>query len=252
MARSTDAALHRARVVHTGEQRRNPICELHPRIRSLEYVRSDFLAVPDFAPEPLRGIRVAAFGDEMRAVFGRQSGDAGRLSPTRVVLPEPALRVEVLAPLRQHAERAVPRIDRQRTRTCRVDADADNIRHGEAAFSGCIRQRTAHRLPESGDVIPRVLPREIVVARVQKDTLASRSIPANAGTVFFAIVAPHHEGAHGVGAEINTDRKFHGCQFKAAFRRRSSPQQPHFILFERFNGNRRRERPWRSEGPPHP
>ena len=65
----------------------------------------------------------------------RKLGDAGRLFPAGVILPEPALGIEILAPFRLHPERTVLGIHRDRARPGGVDPEADDVLRAESAFS---------------------------------------------------------------------------------------------------------------------
>src|SRR5574337_269509 len=112
---------------HAGEDGGNPVGDLDPGEGGLERLRRDVEATPDPRPEPFRRIDAAAFGDVLRAQLQGEFGDLCRLPPTRVVLPQPALRRKVMAPLLAEGERAILFVDRQRARSGGVHPKPDDF-----------------------------------------------------------------------------------------------------------------------------
>ncbi len=109
-----DAAFDAPGIDDAGKDGRRPVGELNPRIGGLKCLRRDVEAMPDFGPEPFGRIDPAAFGDELRADLGAKLGDPGGFAPARVVLPEPALSVEIAFPVLGKGKGTVRRVDGDR------------------------------------------------------------------------------------------------------------------------------------------
>ena len=165
VAGGADAALDQPRVGHAGEHGRNPVGELNPGVGGVERLRRDIQAMPDLRPEPFGGVDAAAFGDVLRTKPGAEFSDPGRLAPARVILPQPALRVEVALPLRVRCERLVARVDRDRARSGRIHADADDLRRVEIRFASRLGERALDALLEAEQIVGRMLTREQAILR---------------------------------------------------------------------------------------
>ena len=101
-------------IVDASKNGRNKITEFHPAIGRLEDLWRCLQTVPDFRPEPLRGINVPAFGDVLGAVFGGESGYFSRFNMTSVILPKPTLGGEVFLPFSVQSEWNITLVDGQR------------------------------------------------------------------------------------------------------------------------------------------
>ena len=100
VAGGADSAFDSARVGRRRRARRESSRRVRPRSRRRRNVSgADIQAMPDLGPEPFRGVDSAAFRDVLRPELGAELSDLGRLAPTGVILPQPALRVEVVLPL---------------------------------------------------------------------------------------------------------------------------------------------------------
>src|ERR1700722_543107 len=88
-----------SRVGDAGEDGRRPVGELNPGEGGAERLRSDVQAVPELGPKPFRGVDPAALRNVLGSKLCAELGDFGRLAPTGVILPQPALRVGVVLPL---------------------------------------------------------------------------------------------------------------------------------------------------------
>ena len=106
-------------------------------------------------------IGASRYGACSRAV----SCNRGRLGGRGVVLPEPRLCGGIRAPARIQRQRPVRGVHRQRRRSGRVHADADHARARKPrrSFSRCERAR--HGNSQGLDVVGRILPREVRIAR---------------------------------------------------------------------------------------
>ena len=101
VAGGADPPLDQSRVGDAGEHGRDPVGEFDPGEGGPECRWSDVQAMPELGPEPFRGIDPAALRNVLRPKLGAELGDPGRLAPTGVILPQPALGVEIVLPLRR-------------------------------------------------------------------------------------------------------------------------------------------------------
>src|SRR5208282_5873961 len=99
-------------VGHSSQHRRRPVGELNPGKSGVEGLRSDIQAMPELRPKPFRGVDPSAFGDVLRSKLRAELRDFGRLAPTGVILPQPALRGQIVPPLLAQRQRSVLVIDR--------------------------------------------------------------------------------------------------------------------------------------------
>src|SRR5579863_2689412 len=159
--------------------------------------------MPELGPEPFRGVDPAAFGDVLRTKFGRELGDLRRLAPARVILPQPALRVEVVLPLWLRRESLIARVDRDRARSGRIDADPDNLRGVEIRLALRFSERAPDALLEAEEIIAGMLTRQQAVLRVEQNPLRARRIIDHPAAVFRSVRTADDERAHRVGAEID-------------------------------------------------
>ena len=140
----------------------------------------------------------------MRRVRARSIGD-GRLRRARVVLPQPRVRREVLAPACVHRERPCRGVDRQRRRSRRVDADADHPVARELSVARCPGERADDGGAQPLDVVSGVLARQVRVPRVQQHAVVPARIVEDGLSHLAAVLARNDDGADGVGAEIDAD-----------------------------------------------
>jgi hypothetical protein len=114
VAGGANAPFDQSRIGDAGEHRGDPVGELNPGEGGGECLRRDIQAMPELGPEPLRGVDPAAFRNVLRPKLGAELGNLGRLSPTGVILPQPALGVEVVPPPGARGQRPIPVINRNR------------------------------------------------------------------------------------------------------------------------------------------
>jgi hypothetical protein len=131
-----------------------------------------------------------------------------------MILPEPALRREMLPPLRERCQRDVPLIDRQWTGPGGIHADTDDLPRRERSIARRLRQRREDRLLQAGQVIIGMLPRQVGVARIEQDALLAGRIIDDRGAEFPSIAHIDDEGADGVGSIINTEGEWHSGDFR--------------------------------------
>jgi hypothetical protein len=113
-----------------------------------------------------------------------------------VVLPEPRLRGEIAPPSVVQRERTRARIDGQRCGPRRIDPDADHAVAREARRPLCVGERAADRLAQAGQVIRRVLPREMRVAGIEQDAVVAARVRKYARSRGRTVRAVHRDGAH--------------------------------------------------------
>src|SRR2546430_2236385 len=118
----------------------------------------------------------------MRTMLRGEFGDTCSFAPACMIFPKPALRREVASPFFIESQRHIFFIDRNRTRASRIDTDSDDIARGKSRSVGRLRKRATHRFFEAEKVIARMLPREIVIARVEQDAVFARRIINDAAT----------------------------------------------------------------------
>jgi len=135
----------------------------------------------------------------------REVGNLSRLSNAGVVLPEPALSVEVFLPLPVERERTILRIDRDRARAGGVDTDADDLVSREPTLLFRGDDGTANRLLEANEIVAGMLTRERVVFWIQQHALMTAGIIDDRGAELRAVRATHDKCAHRVGAVINAE-----------------------------------------------
>src|SRR5271165_2257458 len=166
--------------------------------------------VPDLRPEPLRGIPVPALGDVRRAHLRGCLGYPGRLAPARVVLPQPALGVEVAPPPSGERDGAVAPVDRDRARAGRVDPDPHDSPRGETRGPPGGGQGAPDAPLQRGEVVARMLAREVGVPGGEEDALAPAPVGHDAAAELRAVGAAHDEGARGIGSEVDAEGERHG------------------------------------------
>ncbi len=133
-----------ARLGGAGENGGHEVGELHPAGGGIEDVWRDLQAVPDLRPPPLRRVGAA---DRREVVAARACcaivGDRRRLGRARVVLPQPRVRGEVLAPARDRSRAAAPR---RRSAAASIPSCRRRCRSpGRARTLGGAMPRRAHR-----------------------------------------------------------------------------------------------------------
>ena len=161
--------------------------------------------MPDFGPEPFGGVYPAAFGDEPRPKLGRELRDFRGLAPARVILPQPALRVEIVFPPLAKGQRTILVVDRNRARTGRVDADPDHFRGVELRLAPGFGERPLDALLEAEQVVAWILPGEMAVDRIEQDALDAGRIVDDPAAKFGAVRATDDERAHRIGPEIDAE-----------------------------------------------
>jgi hypothetical protein len=166
--------------------------------------------MPDLRPEPLGGISAADF----RQILGTHpcSGfsDRRRFRDARVILPQPALRVEVGGKFSFCGNRHIARINRNRARSRAVHADANDLIVGKLGFSQTRRlQGSDAGLLQHKQIVRRALPREMVVSRIQKNALMARRVVHHRGADLPTVRAIHHHGSRRVGPVIQSNCEWH-------------------------------------------
>ena len=195
VAGAADAADHIFGVIDSGEHGRNPVGEFHPRVRGCEDFRGDVAAVPDLRPEPFGRVDVTTLGDEVRAMFRRERSDLGGLAVGGVVLPKPALGIEVLLPLGGEGERAVVGVDGNRARTGGVNAETDHLIGSEALRFFRDGKGSADGFFKTEKVVAGMLAGEVVILGVQQHALLTGRIIDDARAELCAIGTTHDERA---------------------------------------------------------
>ncbi len=94
------------------------------------------------------------------------------------------------------------RIDRDRARPRRVDADADDARGVEAGLGLRGGERASDALLGAVEIVVGALAGEAMVAVIEQDALRAAGIVDDAGAELRAVGAAHDQRAHRVGAKI--------------------------------------------------
>ncbi len=188
-----------------GEEAGDEVGQLDPGMGGFEDLRSGPFAVQYFRPEPFRAVGAAALGQVSRAVFSRRLGDLGRFGMAGVILPEPGLGGQVVREARPHRQGRASMVDRHGRRARRVDADPDEAVGSEVGQLLGRTQRAAHRLVETFDVVGRVLPRQVRVLRVEKDSRVAAGIVEEAGGDLASVGNVDHQRADAVGSVVDTE-----------------------------------------------
>ena len=204
---SADATLHREGILHSGQDGGNPVGQLHPGIGGVKDLRCNLQAPPDLAPPPLGGIGVSALGDVAGSVLGSEFGDEGRLFPSRMVFPEPALGMEILFPLGIVSQCTILAVDRDRAGAGGVDTQADDLARRESRLFRGGRKGALHGFLQSQQIVPGLLAGKVVILGVQQNSLGAARVVEDGASVFLAIMTAHHQGAYRVGAVIDADRE---------------------------------------------
>src|ERR1700727_2871708 len=130
-----DTSFDQSRIDDTSEDGGDPVGKLDPREGSAERFGSDIQTAPELGPEPFRRVDPAAFRNVPGAKLCAEFGDFGGLAPTGVILPQPALRVEVVLPFGARRQRLILVVNRNWAGPGCVDADSDNLRSVEIRFA---------------------------------------------------------------------------------------------------------------------
>ena len=166
------------RVLGAGEHGGHPIRAFHPQVSGIEHLGAGAQTMEDLAEEPFAGIRAAALGQILRPQLARQRRDLACLGYPRVVLPKPGHRCGVLGELPVECERLAVAVHRQRRAACSVHPNADNLVRRKAAHRPLrLRERLLDRHLRPGDVVSRVLPGKIGIAREDDSLRAVFIIP---------------------------------------------------------------------------
>ena len=205
VAGGADADGQLVRRLGAGEHGGNPIGAFHPQVRGVEHLRAGAQAVQNLAEEPFAGIRAAALGQILRPHLARQRGDLAGLGDAGVVLPQPGHRGGILGEPAVERQRLAVAVHRQRRAAGGVHADADDLVRREAAHRFLRRrQRLLDGDLRARDVIGRMLPREVRVAR-QDDPLRAVRVVPDRGRHLAPVGDVDDQGADGVGAVIEAD-----------------------------------------------
>ncbi len=131
--------------------------------------------------------------------FPRAVGDLRRLGVAGVVLPEPGHRIEVPLELRQHRQRRAVAVHRHRRAAGGVNPDADDLRRGRTGGPPSSRGRIVRGATlERGDVVLRILPRQVRLARVEQDPRRARRKIEHAACHLAPVAEVHDQAAAGV------------------------------------------------------
>lgn len=120
-----------------------------------------------------------------------------------MVLPEPTLGRQVLAILWTEGEGHILRINGNRTGASIIDPDSNHFLRREIRITGGLSERFLNSLLDPSDVVGRVLAGQVMILRVEENSLMPRRIIINRGAELRAICHPDDEGSHRVGAVIN-------------------------------------------------
>lgn len=177
VAGGADAAFDGGGVSDTAKDDGQPVTHFNPGVSGGDDRGVGLEAMPELGPEPLGGVSVAAFGNVLGPMVRGEGSDPGRLPPARMILPQPAVRVEIFRPLRVRDESTVLSIDRERTGAGGIDANTDDLGGFETTFAGGDGQGALGGDLEAVQVVERVLSGHVVVLGVEKDALmAGRTI----------------------------------------------------------------------------
>ena len=131
--------------------------------------------------------------------------DPGRLAPAGMILPEPALGVQVLPPLRREGQRKIFSIHRERARSRGVDPDADDVDRIEPALPPGSGERAAHAFLQREEIISGMLAGQVVIFGVEQDALPAGRVVRDAAAEFRPVRTTDHERARRVGAVIEAE-----------------------------------------------
>ena len=203
VAGGADPSFDQPRIDDAGENGRRPVGQLDPGIGGVECLRRDVQAMPDLGPEPLGRIDAAALGDVSRTKLRAEFGDPGGLGPARMILPEPALGRKIGLPSLVERQGPVCRVDRNGTRSGRIEPNSDHFGGTEITLARGLGERRPDACLKPEEIVAGMLPGEKAVFRVEQDALSPRRIVDDAAAVFRAVGCAHDERAHRVGAEID-------------------------------------------------
>jgi hypothetical protein len=112
---------------------------------------------------------------------------------------------EIGLPFRIDGERTVGLVDRERRRTCRVDADSDDAIARERRIRVRFPQRAADRDAQAFDVVRWILPREMRLLRVEQHALVATGVLEDSARERSTIRCVHHDRTHRIRAVIHSD-----------------------------------------------
>ena len=176
VAGGADAAHDLSGLVDAGQQRRHEVGELHPARGRVEHVGRDLQAVPDLRPPPLRGVRAADRREQLRRMRARARSVIAAASAGRVWSFQ--------------SQACAARLSRQRGSSASGRAGASTgsgvdpvvstpmpitRSRANAGSRGRLGQRAGDRCAQALDVVGRVLPREVRIARVRAARRGRRS-----------------------------------------------------------------------------
>ena len=174
-------------------------------MRRIKDFRRSPQAFQNLAPKPFARINAAALGEILRAHFFGERGDFAGFVDAGVVFPQPRHRGGIVRKSFLERERLTGRVNRKRRAAGRVHADADDLvgtetfhgflRRGECLLDGDFR---------AIDVIRRVLPRQIRIAR-KDDTLRAVRVSPDGGGDLRAVGDVDNQGSNRVRAVIQAD-----------------------------------------------
>jgi hypothetical protein len=103
---------------------------------------------------------------------------------------------EVVAPLRVQGEGEVVGINGEGAGAGGIDADADNLRRREAGISRRLFERGAYGFFQPADIIAGELAGEVVVARIEEDTLLPAGVVYDGSAELASIPHIHDQSAY--------------------------------------------------------
>ena len=139
-------------------------------------------------------------------LYRGEGRDFGRLRVSGVVLPQPSHGVRVPSEFLRETERNAVAIHGEGRGARRVDADADHAVRVEhfVALLGLI-QRPPDGDFDAGDVIGRVLTRQVGIPGVKDDSSLARGIGINVGRQLAAASDIDEESPDGIRPEVEAE-----------------------------------------------
>jgi len=174
-------------------------------MRRVENIWTGTQAMENFAPEPFARINSATFGQKLRADFPGELGDFDSLGHAGMILPQPRHRRRIFCEPLVKRQRLAVGIHGQWRAAGRIHTDANDL-IGAESFHGffCRHQRLSNRDFRAANVIRRMLPREVRVAR-QNHALRAVRVSQDGRGDFRAVGDVDDEGANGIRAVVETD-----------------------------------------------
>jgi len=120
-----------------------------------------------------------------------------------VIFPKPTLRRKVILVLFMDAKRNVVCIYRQWTRAGGINADPNHLSGRKARVFGRLFQRAGYRVSQPQKIIARVLPGNMMITGIKKNTVPAGWIINDGTPNFPAIRTIHNDRSNGIGSVID-------------------------------------------------